>query len=234
MIVSREELLSRFFKIGSGAAAIGAIHMLALLLGWYVQIPVEVTIHGYEFPESFVLSIVGGLLAGIGVVAAYFARGLRSMKLLLGGFTAIGGILATFSPIYIYAIKLPSLSISARPDLGFFAAAFTGVLQVGAGALALLTPIKEEIVPTAPPMIPPTTPTPPPLPGSPSPSRAVTTKILPAPDLEEAVCSLCFEMISAGEAVRCSNCEAVFHEGCISTWVSVNGTCPSCKAIIVD
>ncbi|MCS7132366.1 MAG: hypothetical protein N3F65_02435 [Nitrososphaeria archaeon] len=234
MIVSREELLSRFFKIGSGATAIGAIHILALLLSWYIEANSETAIYGYLFSESLILSVVGGLFAGIGLIAAYFAKVLKSMKLLLGGFTITGGILATLSPIYVYAVKLLGLSINARLDIGFFAAAFTGVLQVGMGLLALLTPIKEEVVPTLPTVAPPVAPMPPPITEATRPGGAVTAKILPAPDLEEAVCSICFEPIQVGEAVRCSNCEAVFHDGCVDTWVSVNGTCPSCKAIVVD
>ncbi len=233
MIVSREEVVSRFFKIGSGAAAIGAIHILALLLSWYIEANSETAIYGYVFPEALILSITGGLLAGVGLIVAYFAKRLRVQILFLGGFTVIGGVLATLSPIYIYAIKLLSLSINVRLDIGFFAAVFTGVLQLGVGSLALLTPIKEEPVP-APPLITPPAPTPPTTAGPARPSRAVTAKIVPAPDLEEAVCSICFEPIPPGEAVRCSNCDAVFHKGCVDTWVSVNGTCPSCKAIIVD
>ena len=234
-MVTREEVLSRFFKIGSGAAAIGAIHILALLLSWYTEANSGAAIYGYVFPEALILSITGGLLAGIGMIAAYFAKRLRLLKLFLGGFTVIGGVLATLSPIYIYAIKLLGLSVNVHLDIGFFAAVFTGVLQLGVGSLALLTPVKEETVPTPPPVVTPTVrPRPPPTAEAARPSRAVTAKIVPAPDLEEAVCSICFEPIPVGEAVRCSNCDAVFHKGCVDTWVSVNGTCPSCKAIIVD
>ena len=234
-MVTREEVLSRFFKIGSGAAAIGAIHILALLLSWYTEANSGAAIYGYVFPEALILSITGGLLAGIGMIAAYFAKRLRLLKLFLGGFTVIGGVLATLSPIYIYAIKLLGLSVNVHLDIGFFAAVFTGVLQLGVGSLALLTPVKEETVPTPPPVVTPTVrPRPPPTAETARPSRAVTAKIVPAPDLEEAVCSICFEPIPVGEAVRCSNCDAVFHKGCVDTWVSVNGTCPSCKAIIVD
>ncbi|RLG05929.1 MAG: hypothetical protein DRN65_06205, partial [Thaumarchaeota archaeon] len=219
-MVTREEVLSRFFKIGSGAAAIGAIHILALLLSWYTEANSGAAIYGYVFPEALILSITGGLLAGIGMIAAYFAKRLRLLKLFLGGFTVIGGVLATLSPIYIYAIKLLGLSVNVHLDIGFFAAVFTGVLQLGVGSLALLTPVKEETVPTPPPVVtPPVRPRPPPTAEAARPSRAVTAKIVPAPDLEEAVCSICFEPIPVGEAVRCSNCDAVFHKGCVDTWV---------------
>ncbi len=239
MIVSRQEVISRLYKIGSGAAAIGAIHILALLLSWYTEANSGASIYGYVFLDSLILSVTGGLLAGVGLLAAYFAKRLKLMKVLLGSLTVFGGILATLSPIYVYVVKLLSLSINVHLDVGFFAAVFTGVIELGVGSLALLTPVKEEPVPIAPQPAPPPAPAPPqerilrpptPAPGA---GRSVTARLVPAPDLEEAVCSICFESIPPGEAIRCSNCEAVFHKGCIDTWVSVNGTCPSCKAIII-
>jgi len=236
LIVTRQEVASRLYKIGSGAAAIGAIHILALLLSWYTEANSGASIYGYVFIDSLILSVVGGLLAGVGLLAAYFSKRLRLMKIVLGSSTIFGGILATLSPIYVYVFKLLSLSINAHLDVGFFAAVFTGVIELGVGSLALLTPVKEEPTPVAPQPLPP--PPPPeaiPLPPTPSTSTAgsVTAHLVSAPDLEEAVCSICFELISPGDAVRCSNCDAVFHSGCIDTWVSVNGTCPSCKAIII-
>jgi len=234
-LVSREEVLSRLYKIGSGAAAIGAIHILALLLSWYVEANSGASIYGYVFTEALILSVGGGLLAGVGLIIAYFMKSLRSMKLILGCLTVVGGALAILSPIYIYWIKLLGLSIQVHLDIGFFAAVFTGVIELGVGSLVLLTPIKKEMVPTAPQPVPrPPTEIPRPPSGISGPSRSATAKMVPAPDLEEAMCSICFEPIPPGEAVRCSNCDAVFHRGCVETWISVNGTCPSCKAIIVD
>ena len=241
MIVSRQEVVSRLYKIGSGAAAIGAIHILALLLSWYTEANSGASIYGYVFLDSLILSVTGGLLAGAGLLAAYFAKKLKLMKIVLGSLTIFGGILATLSPIYVYVVKLLSLSISVHLDVGFFAAVFTGVIELGVGSLALLTPVREEPISIPPQPITPPPPTPPsrqervlrpptPPPGA---GRSVTARLVPAPDLEEAVCSICFESIPPGEAIRCSNCDAVFHKGCIDTWVSVNGTCPSCKAIII-
>jgi len=234
LLVSREDVISRLYKIGSGAAAIGAIHVLALLLNWYVQVidGSEIPIEGWVIPEARLLSLAGGLLAGVGVVLMHFVRKLRSMKLALGGMIVIGGILSILSPIYSYVFKLSALVSYPRLEIGFFAAVFTGVIQLGVGALAFLTPVAEEALPPTPapitPMIPgegaPAPPTPP--------SRRTTARLVPIQDLEEGICSLCFEPITQGDGVRCSNCDAVFHRGCIETWVSVNGICPNRKAII--
>ncbi len=233
MFTSREEVLSRLYKIGSGAAAVGAIHILTLLLNWYVQVidGSEIPIEGWVIPEARILSILGGLMAGIGIIIVHFLKRLRSMKISLGSLVIIGGALAVFSPIYSYMFWLPSIVTYPRLDLGFFASAFTGVIQLSIGVLAFLTPVKEEVVPTV--AAPPLTTLPEAGAGVRAPSRSTTARLVSVPDIEEAICSLCFEPIAQGDAVKCSNCDAIFHRGCIDAWVSVNGTCPSCKAIII-
>ena len=242
MIVSREEVMARFYKVGSTAAAIGAIHILTLLLAWYVQTDAgSITeLAGYVFPESLMLSLIGGLMAGIGLLLGHVLKRLKSIKYSIGALTVIGGLMAISSPIYAYLQRILAFGIKGYPTIGFFAAIFTGVIQLGVGSLALLTPIKEEVVPVtqppAPAPIPTVTPAPaqPPIPRAPTGrGRGATTRILPAPDLEEAVCSICYEPIPAGEAMRCMNCDAVFHRGCIEAWLSLNGTCPICKAVVV-
>jgi len=239
LFTTREEVLSRLYKIGSGAAAIGAIHILALLLSWYVQVinGSEISIEGWVIPWSRLMSLLGGLMAGVGVVVIHFIKRLKVMKIVLGSMIIIGGALAVFSPIYSYVFWLSNMVTYPRIDLGFFASAFTGFIQLGVGALVFLTPVKEEVIPTAAaPTIPP--PTAPPevsvTAPSPGPSRSATTRLVPARDVEEAICSLCLEPIAQGDAVRCSNCDAIFHRGCIDAWASVNGTCPNCKAIITE
>lgn len=237
MLTTREEVMSRLYKIGSGAAAMGAIHVLTLLLSWYVQVidGTEKCIQGLVSPYATMMSLVGGILAGVGVIIIHFIKGLRVMKNVLGVSIIVGGLLATISPIYSYWFWLLGLSSYSRFDLGFFVAAFTGVVLLAVGGLALLTPVKEEVIPSTFAALPPAGPelmeagvT------APSPSRPATTKIVPAPDVEEAICSICFDFIPRGEAVRCSNCDAIFHKGCIDSWVSVNGTCPSCKAVVTE
>lgn len=236
MLTTREELMSRLYKIGSAAAAIGAIHILTLLLNWYVQVVdgSEKPIQGFVSPYAVMLSLIGGIMAGVGVIAIHFIKRLKLMKNIMGILIIVGGVLTTISPIYSYWFWLLDLTSYSRFDLGFFAAAFTGVIILAAGALALLTPVKEEVIPTptaAQPLAPPTL-----LEAAASrPTGAsTTTKLVPAPDVGEAICSICLDFIQEGEAVRCSNCDAIFHRGCIDSWVSVNGTCPSCKAIVTE
>ena len=233
MLVSREEVISRLYKIGSSAAAIGAIHILALLLSWYIQVidGSEIPIEGWIIPEARILSIAGGLIAGASIVIIHFIKRLKPMKLVLGALIIIGGVLSILSPVYSYVFKLPGLVSYPRLDIGFFAAAFTGVIQLGIGALAFLTPVREEAIPAPAPAVAPPTPLTP-APEAQAPSRGTTARLAPIEDLEEGICSLCFEPITQGDGVRCTNCDAVFHRGCIETWVSVNGTCPNCKAII--
>lgn len=237
LLTTREEVMSRLYKIGSGAAAMGAIHVLTLLLSWYIQVidGTEKLIQGLVSPYATIMSLIGGVLAGVGVIIIHFIKGLRAMKNVLGASIIVGGLLATASPIYSYWFWLLELSSYSRFDLGFFAAIFTGIILLAIGALAALTPIKEEVIPmvftTAPQAMPE-------LFGSgmatPSPSRPATTRLVPVPDIEEAICSICFDFIPEGEAVRCSNCDALFHRGCIDSWVSINGICPSCKAIVTE
>jgi len=237
LLTTREEVMSRLYKIGSGAAAMGAIHVLTLLLSWYVQVidGTEKYVQGLVSPYGTMMSLIGGALAGVGVIIIHFIKGLRGMKNVLGVSIILGGILATISPIYSYWFWLLELSSYSRFDLGFFAAVFTGVILLAIGALAILTPIKEEVISTAFTAVPPAAPE---LLeagiAAPSPPRPATTKLVPASDVEEAICSICFDFISEGEAVRCSNCDALFHRGCIESWVSVNGICPSCKAVVTE
>jgi len=242
VIVSQEEVMARFYKVGSTAAAIGAIHILTLLLAWYVQTDTgSITeLAGYVFPESLMLSLIGGLMAGIGLLLGHVLKRLKSIKYSIGVLTVIGGLMAITSPIYAYLERILALGIKGYPTIGFFTAIFTGIIQLGVGSLALLTPIKEEVVPITqaptPAPIPTVTPTTaqPPIARTPTErGRGATTRILPAPDLEEAVCSICYEPIPVGEAMRCMNCDAVFHRGCIEAWLSLNGTCPICKAVVV-
>ena len=93
MIVSQEEVMARFYKVGSTAAAIGAIHILTLLLAWYVQTDTgSITeLAGYVFPESLMLSLIGGLMAGIGLLLGHVLKRLKSIKYSIGVLTVIGG-----------------------------------------------------------------------------------------------------------------------------------------------
>ncbi len=248
VIVGQEEVAARLYKIGAGAASVGAIHILSLLLSWFVETNggFTVPLTGYVFPESLILSLLGGLLAGIGLLAGYLVKRVGLTKLLIGLFAVLGGLLALASPLFIYLVRILSLNIKGYPDIGMFAAIFTGIVQLGIGALALLTPTKREIIPTPAPLPPtpqpevfepaqPTTTTQrttPPM--SRQSSRAATTRFIPASDIEEASCSICYEPVQREEAVKCSNCGTIYHRGCMEAWVGLNSTCPNCKAIVIE
>jgi len=47
-------------------------------------------------------------------------------------------------------------------------------------------------------------------------------------------CSICLELYQDGEKVSALPCKHTFHEGCISTWVSENNSCPICKQDIAQ
>lgn len=239
MIVTQEEVVSRFFKIGAGGAVAGAVHILTLLLGWYIETDGEtiVTLAGYNFIESFLFSIVGGLLAGFSLLTAYLVRKLNMIRLLIGGLTMVGGVLALLSPTYIYVFRILGVNLRGYPDLGFFAAIFTAIVELGVGALILLTPLKKEViypveVPAAQAFL--TTPTTeasrvrPPL--TREAGRTTVAHIEIAEDVEEGVCMICYYPLSSENAVKCSACGALFHRDCLDAWVSINHVCPNCRA----
>lgn len=245
VIVSQDEAMARLYKIGAGAASVGAIHILTLLLSWFVESDggILIQLTGYVFPESLALSLLGGLLAGIGLLSGYLIKRIGLTKLFVGVFAAVGGVLALSSPLYVYLVKILSLNIKGYPDIGMFAAVFTGVVQLGVGALALLTPTKREVIPTARPTAPLTQPelfepapsTTPARRTSPTAQRlGATTRFIPASDIEEATCSICYEPVQRPEAVKCENCGTIYHRGCMEAWVGLNSTCPNCKAIVLE
>ena len=235
MIVGQEEVMARLYKIGCGAAAVGAIHILTLLLSWYVETDGELltALAGYVFPESFMFSVAGGLMAGVGLLIAYLVKRINVMKAVIGVLAVVGGLMALFSPVYVYLYRIMAFNVRGYPDIGFFAAIFTGVVQLGVGSLALLTPTKREVIPAAVPQAAPVVPEARPPPTAAPPRRPATARLVPALDIDQATCSICYEPISPEDAMKCSACGALFHKGCIEAWVSLNGTCPSCKAVII-
>ncbi|MEN2975284.1 MAG: RING finger protein [Candidatus Caldarchaeales archaeon] len=241
MIVTHEEVASRFFKIGSGGAVVGAVHILTLLLGWYIETDSGevITLAGYNFIESFILSTIGGIVAGVSLLIAYQVKKLNIMKAVIGGLIVGGGLFTFFSPIYIYFFKILAFNLRGYPDLGFFIAIITAIIQLGIGILVLLTPLKGELIvaeevaaveryPTSSPLedidigLPTTRET----------RRPSVARIVPAEDVEEGVCTICYYSLTYENAVRCSSCGALFHRDCIDAWVSLNRICPSCKASI--
>lgn len=241
MIVTHEEVVSRFFKIGASGAVVGAIHILTLLLGWYIETDGEVilTLTGYNFFESFLFSVTGGLLAGFSLFTAYLVKKLNVIKAFLGGLTLVGGLLSLFSPIYVYIFKILRVNLRGYPDIGFFAAIFTAIIELSIGILILLTPLKKEIIYTM--EMPLTTvyldtlsteSARPRLNLRGESGRPPVAHIETAEDVEEGVCTICYYPLTSENAVKCSVCGALFHRDCIDAWVNLNHSCPNCKATI--
>ncbi|MCS7125861.1 MAG: RING finger protein [Aigarchaeota archaeon] len=241
MIVTQEEVVSRFFKIGSSGAVVGALHILTLLLGWYIETDGEgvIALTGYNFMESFILSTVGGLVAGISLLIAYLVKKLNIMKAVIGGLLVSGGALALLSPIYIYLFKILAFNLRGYPDLGFFAAVFTAIIQLGIGVLVLLTPLKKEILIAEEAAAVERYPTPSIIEevelGAPMRReirRSSVASIVDAEDVEEGICMICYYPLTSETSVKCSACGALFHRDCIDAWVSLNRVCPNCKTLI--
>jgi len=235
LIVTQEEYMSRLFKLGAGAAVVGAVHILTLLLGWYVEVDEGrvLTLTGYSFFESFLFSTVGGLIAGLGLLIAYTLKKVYHVKNVLGGLATVGGSLAIASPLYTYVFRINALGLKGYPDIGMFIAIFTSLIQFTVGLIILLTPIKQEVVlPTEfelPPTLPETYTVPPA-----TTRRREVARIIQAEDVEEGICTICYYPLSREDAVKCSACGALFHRDCIDAWVSINHICPGCKAYVYE
>jgi len=46
------------------------------------------------------------------------------------------------------------------------------------------------------------------------------------------VCLVCLEEVTDGFHLHCS-CKNTYHEKCLTTWVSMKNTCPTCRTILV-
>jgi|GEM_PF-2968867 hypothetical protein len=62
--------------------------------------------------------------------------------------------------------------------------------------------------------------------------KSVDRPIKPASQaMENSECSICLEEITWGSALACKH---VFHEKCVSWWLEVSGTCPTCRYMPQD
>ncbi len=230
MMVTVEEALARFFKIGAVLALLGALHMLTLLLPWYVVSPdtlVQVYINGYNVLETLALSVVGGVLAGVGLFISSFMSRVSRVRLVLTSLAIAGGALAALSPTYLLMVKIPRLQVAGNIEWGLFASLFTALALLAVGILAALTRLSEprytySFTGTT---------------ASTMPQLEETsggeTTFEPAESVDEgAMCTICYQDVSADDAVKCASCGMVYHRGCIDEWVSLNGNCPNCKSVV--
>ncbi|MDW8084127.1 MAG: RING-H2 finger protein [Candidatus Caldarchaeum sp.] len=228
MTVTERRLLVRFFQIGSITALIGSIHILTLLLPWYVVRADTVSatvLSGYLLIETLALSSVGGVLAGIALLITSFSSKPAVVRLILSSLAIVGGVVCLLSPIYLNFVLIPSLNVVGEPELGFFVSFFSALGIVALGVLALVTrPQRVEV----------------PYPGyygmeqEQAAQPVETTSFEPVDSVEEGlVCPICYTNVTAENAVRCTSCGIVFHTGCLDAYVNINGTCPNCQRAAV-
>jgi hypothetical protein len=227
MIVSEQQLLVRYFKLGAVLALAGSIHILTLLLPWYVvkSDTVSTTIlTGYILPVTLLLSVAGGVLAGISLLATSFSTKVNVVRLSLTSLALAGGLLALLSPLYMAFISIPNLGVGGAPDIGFYGATLSAVVVIGLGVLAIVTKPKRVEVPYT---------------GYQASWSASETPVeetsMVVPDSvdEGVVCPICYTSVTVENALKCSSCGVVFHAGCVETYVNINGTCPNCNRAVV-
>lgn len=236
--------MARFSRIGALISLLGATHALSLILNWFSINYDDVgrsLISGYTFMEPLLISLAAGGAAGATGVFASNLKDLTKLRLVvpLLSFTAAG--LALFSPLYTYLIKLPGFGgLNFIPELGLFAALFTGIAITGASILALIAAMRTRVTAYMAP--------------SPlwvtareeetgtvaeftEPTAEEQAAILEqAPEREErgletaagGQCMICGDLITGGDTESCHRCGAVFHKDCMNVWVDLGNKCPSC------
>ncbi|GBC68885.1 hypothetical protein HRbin01_00573 [archaeon HR01] len=223
--ITEEKVLARFFKIGSFLSLVASLHMLSLLLPWYETITDTVAISrisGYINTETLLLSVAGGVIAGVALAASSASKNIRTVRAVLMVMGIIGGLVALTSPIFMVSITIPRLSVSGRLELGFFASIFTAVAILGVSGVAAATRVKiERQYPYG------YTPLP-----SPEGEGAVSeeTSFVPVDSVDEGLkCPICYLEMDVESAVKCSSCGVIYHSGCLDTWVDLNRSCPNCQ-----
>mgnify|MGYP001072886253 FL=1 len=227
MTVSEQQLLIRFFKLGAVLALAGSLHILTLLLPWYVIKSDTVStsvLTGYIMPITLFLSVAGGMLAGISLLAASFSTKVNVVRITLTSLALLGGLLGLISPLYMTFVSIPNLGVGGSPEIGFFGAVLSAVVVIGLGAVSLVTrPKRIEIPYTG---------------YQPSWSSTETqveetSMVVPDSVDEGVICPICYTNVTAENALKCSSCGVVFHSGCVETYVNINGTCPNCNRAVV-
>ncbi len=229
MMASERSVLVRFFRLGALLALVGSLHILALLLPWYVVSSDTVyttTLSGYLLPETLLLSAVGGVLAGLALLATSFSSRAGTIRVTLVTLALLGGLLALASPVYLSFIVVPRLNVTGEPELGFFASLFSAIVLVVLGSLAALTRLQrvEAQYPADYRVFE--------IPYLQAPAEETSLERLESVD-EDLICPICYTSVTAENAVRCTSCGVVFHEGCADSYVSINGTCPNCGLTVV-
>ncbi|MEM0440647.1 MAG: RING finger protein [Candidatus Caldarchaeum sp.] len=229
MAITERRLLVRFFQIGSVMALVASLHILTLLLPWYevrADTVSESVVSGYILPVTLALSSIGGVVAGIALLATSFSSKPSVVRLILSSLALGGGLICVTSPLYLNFVIIPGLGVVGEPQPGFFISLFSAVVIIALGFLALVTkPRTVEI----------------PYPGyygihetASTAQPAETTSFEAVESVEEGiVCPICYTSVTSENAVRCTSCSVVFHSGCLDAYVNINGTCPNCGRAVV-
>lgn len=226
-VVSPRLVLRRFFKLAMISAAIGAVHIVTLLTSWYtitVDSIAKVPIHGYTITESLLMSSVGGILCGVALLLSSYISQIQKARYIVGSVSLAGAISAALSPTYAQFILIPNLQVEGYMDIGIFISYFSAIAMLIPAAVILATHIVIET-------------------ESHVPSRIVTMPEVPHEEVVEliqpmeipagAVCGICYQEVEPNTTLMCSNCQTLFHQGCIDVWVKLNGNCPNCKKYIL-
>ncbi|MCS7145492.1 MAG: RING finger domain-containing protein [Nitrososphaerota archaeon] len=242
MITQVGEALARFSRIGALVSLLGATHALSLILNWFSINYDDVgrsMIAGYTFMEPLMLSLAAGGTAGVSCILASNLKDISKLRLItpLLSFTAAG--LALLSPLYTYLIKLPSFGgLDYAPEIGLFAALFTGIAIAGASALALIAGLRTRVTTqlSPPPYWTPVREEPETFSEISEPiAETQVTVVEPTPEREprgpetpEGQCLICGDLVSTGELEECKSCGALFHKDCMNVWVDLGNKCPAC------
>lgn len=229
MAITERRLLVRFFQIGSVMALVASIHILTLLLPWYEARADTVSasvFSGYMLPVTLALSSLGGVIAGIALLATSFSSKPSVVRLILSSLALVGGIICVISPLYLNFVVIPGLGVVGEPQPGFFVSLFSAITIIALGVLALVTRPKIVEIP---------------YPGyygmqeTASAAQPVETTSFEAVESvdEGVVCPICYTSVTSENAVRCTSCSMVFHSGCLDAYVNINGTCPNCGRAVV-
>lgn len=226
MEVTSQAMLGRFFKLALVAAGIGAVHILTLFMTWYTVVSDTITtttIHGYLITESLYMSVAGGIVCGIALLLSSTSLNVITAKWLVGATALVGALLAIISPAYAQFIVIPALKARGYLEIGIFMSYFSAIAMMVPAATIMATPIRIEVMPRV---------EPPHLGTSTIVEEAVelvhTTDMPPG-----TICGICYQELDPETTMMCSNCQTLFHKGCIDIWVNLNGTCPSCKKPVI-
>ncbi|MCS7142313.1 MAG: hypothetical protein NZ920_00750 [Aigarchaeota archaeon] len=248
MMTSVAEARYRLSRIAALLSILGALHVLSLLLNWYVvsyqNLEIQV-ITGYLLNESMLISLIAGALAGASGVLAVLYSNFSWIRIAVPAMGTVAGALALGSSLYSYLIKMPSFRIEFVPQIGFLSALFSGGGLFAMGLLAVIIVSRTRVerqthawgrpqtlsydmheeVTTEPETITPL--------KTLDREQPMTTQYLRSTTKTEGTqCIICYDKTVGGEVAECPSCGATFHKDCIDSWIDLGGSCPSCGAAI--